>query len=126
LSVKTTADYLRYRKFTKDEIYDNFLLLLYPVSKIRPKLEELLEWKSETDGSRKISDVEVKTISNSKLLSLCLYFMESEYHFTGDAIYEYNKNDSKQDPAEAIEIPRTNLNYRFGESDKVKKASVIV
>jgi hypothetical protein len=97
LNANVTYDYLRQRNFSNEELLENVLILLYPISKIQPKLDPLLEWKEENHESKKISDLTVSKISNSKILSLCLYFIEAEYHFTGDAVFEMNKLDNKQD-----------------------------
>lgn len=124
LSIKQTMDYLRYNNFSKDDMIENILILLYPMTRIKPKLDALLEWKLENDESKKISDVEVRTLSKKKILSLCLYFMEAEYHFTGDAVFEINKFDSKHDPALISELPRalSEKKYRFGVRDFKKVA----
>ncbi|CAG9804106.1 unnamed protein product [Chironomus riparius] len=128
LSINNTMYFFRYKGFSKEDMLQNFLLLLYPISKIQPKLDALFEWKSESDDNRKISDVEVKTLSNSKLLSLCLYFIESEYHFTGNAIFEINKFDNKNDPSMIPDLPKSLIEkkYRFGTKESQKVAHVNV
>lgn len=128
LTIYNTMLFLRYKGFTKADMLQNFLLLLYPISKIQPKLDALFEWKSESDDNRKISDVEVKTLSNSKLLSLCLYFIESEYHFTGNAIFEINKFDNKIDPSLIPDLPKSLIEkkYRFGTKESLKLTKINV
>lgn len=124
LTINNTMCFLRYKGFTKQDMLENFLLLLYPVSKIQPKLDALNEWKNESNDSKRISDVEVNALSNSKLLSLCLYFIESEYHFTGNAIFEMNKFDTKIDPSVFPEIPKALIEkkYRYGTKEPQKLA----
>ena len=56
-------------------------------NRIEDKLNALLEWKSDNVENRKISGVLLSNISNEKLLGLCLYYIESEFHFTGDGIW---------------------------------------
>lgn len=99
LSIKASLDYLVYKKFSYDEIAENLILLLYPVPRIEQKLAALIEWKdeSENDDNRMISGVALSAISNSKLLNLCLYFIESEFHFSGDGIWDnMNRLEAKQ------------------------------
>lgn len=121
IEIKNTFDYLRQRNFTNEEIYENIIILLYPIPRLQSKLNELIEWKEENDENRKISDVEVRKLSNSKLISLCLYFIEIEYHFTGDGIFEVQKLDKHQDPVITIsELPKINLSYRYGEKSQRK------
>ncbi|KAG5681593.1 hypothetical protein PVAND_011009 [Polypedilum vanderplanki] len=91
LSIKQTIDFLLYNNFTQEDIKENILLLLYPVSRIKPKLEELLEWEMENNYNN------AKSLPSNKLLNMCLYFIESEYHFTGDAVFETTRVDSKND-----------------------------
>lgn len=118
VEIKNTYDYLRGLGYTQQEIYENLTILLYPISRLQPKLNEMIEWKEENDESRKISDVEVRKITNTKLLSLCVYFIESEYHFTGDGVFEIQKFDKNQEPVIITELPKNTSNYRFGQKDK--------
>lgn len=123
VEIKNTYDYLRGLNYTDQEIYENMIILLYPISRLQPKLTELMEWKEENDDTRKISDVEVRKISNSKLLMLCVYFIECEYHFTGDGVFELQKFDKNQEPLIITEIPKKASNYRYGQ--KPKKAAQV-
>lgn len=113
LTVKSTIDYLRYKKFDDEEISNNLILLLYPKSRIEQKLGPLLGWKAENDDSRKISGVPMSAISNTTLLNLCLYFIESEFHFSGDGIWELNRHDNKDIfPTTIPEFPKTLIKYK--------------
>lgn len=126
IEIKNTYDYLRYNGFTNDEIFESLIILLYPVSRLQPKLAEMIEWKRENDENKKISDVEVGKISNSKVLNLCVYFLESEYHFMGDGIFDDQKYDKHNDPLLNVpELPKINTNYRYGMNN-VKKNVVAI
>lgn len=118
VEIKNTYDYLRSLDYTQQEIYDNLVILLYPITRLQPKLNELIAWKEENDENRKISDVEVKNISKTKLLSLCVYFIESEYHYTGDGLFEVQKFDRNQEPIVFTELPKNTCNYRYGLKSK--------
>lgn len=118
LKLKNTYDFLRGLNYTVKEIFENLIILLYPISRLQPKLTELIEWKEENDENRKISDVEVRKISNSKLLMLCVYFIECEYHFTGDGVFEVQKFDKHQEPLIMTEPPKNTSNYRYGQKTK--------
>jgi hypothetical protein len=128
LSIKTSLDYLIYKKFSYDEIAENIILLLYPVPRIEQKLAALIEWKDESDDNRMISGVALSAISRSKLLNLCLYFIESEFHFSGDGIWDMNRHDVKQHdvfPTTIPEFPKTLTKvYRYGKKDQ--KAQITV
>lgn len=121
ISIKNVLDYLKYKKFSEQDVRDNIHLLLYPVSRIEQKLVALMDWKLENDDNRKISGVSLSAISNSKLLTLCLYFIEQEFHFSGDGIWDVNRADMKQDlfPTTIPDFPKTlSKQYRYGTTSK--------
>lgn len=124
LTIKASIDFLRYKKFTMEEISENLVLLLYPVSRIEQKMKTLLEWKAETSSNNemRISGVALSSISNSKLLNLCLYFIEAEFHFSGDGIWSSSeRQDLKQDlfPTTIPEFPKSLTKvYRYGLQQK--------
>lgn len=126
MTVKAVINYLRYKGFTDQEIITNLILLLYPVVRIDEKLSILLEWKKENVENRLISGVALSAISNSKLLTLCLYFIEKEFHFLGDGTWEPAPDgsfgSSKQDLYQTTipEFPKSlTKEYRFGVTKKV-------
>jgi hypothetical protein len=131
VEIKNTYDYLRGLGFSEEEIYENLIIVLYPISRLQPKLTELIEWKEANDENKKISDVEVRKISNSKLLSLCVYFIETEYHYTGDGLFEIQKIEKHDDlsgkPVVFTEPTKSSSHYRYGQKPKsLKKAQVAV
>lgn len=96
-TVKASIDFLRSKSFTDEDIGKNLYLLLYPVSRIEEKLSALKERQAGNNENDRINDIPLSEVSNSKLLSLCLYFIEVEFHFSGDGIWDTNKHDHKQD-----------------------------
>ena len=125
LAVKESIDYLRGKNFTDKEITDNLHLLLYPVPRIEQKLNSVLEKKAKNEL---ISGVAFSTISNSKLLSLCLYYIEAEFHFSGDGIWESSKHDHKQDISHTVmpEFPKSlSKEYRYGVVDKKSRKTEV-
>lgn len=121
MSIKNSLDYLRYKGFSDKEITENLHLLLYPSTRIAEKLNALLEWKDENNENRLISGVALSAISNSKLLNLCLYFIEAEFHFSGDGIWEPNRIDHRSDlfTTTIPEFPKSlTKHYKYGTQDK--------
>lgn len=120
LRAKQCIDFLIYQNFSEQEIFDNLLITLYPQSKVESKLNALLEWRKDNSH---VYGVKLDKINNQQLLSLCLYFIEAEYHFSGDGIWDVSKTEPKNDCSATTQMPElpTDLlkDYRFG-----KKASV--
>lgn len=87
-SAKKVLDYLRYKEFTDEEIYENIFILLYPLARVESKLSPLINEKKNTNGTQQINGILVSLIPNSKLLSLCLYYIEEEFHFSGDGVWD--------------------------------------
>ncbi|XP_054745707.1 transcription termination factor 5, mitochondrial [Anastrepha obliqua] len=85
LHVKQCLDFLRSKKFKISAIYENVHLLLYPIQRIEEKLMQL-----QTPEFLEELQMPVKSIlylDNNELLTLILYLIESEFHFTGDGIW---------------------------------------
>ena len=127
ISVKTSTDYLHSRGFKDQDLKDNLYILLYPVSRIDQKLNSLIELKEKDGENHWVAGEPLSTLSESKLLSLCLYFIEAEFHFTGNGIWEIDRSDvGKQDIASTTipEFPDSSTkDYRYGpmkrKSEKV-------
>jgi hypothetical protein len=124
LEVKSNMDYLRYKKFTVEEIRDNLILLLYPLKRIETKLSTLIQWKEENIENGAIKGATLSAISNSKLLSLTLYFIEQEFHFSGDGIWEPNKHDRKDKDDKDLQtgLPKFPVakSHRYGMREKLE------
>ncbi|XP_023296619.2 transcription termination factor 5, mitochondrial [Lucilia cuprina] len=84
LQVKQCYEFLLSKKFTKTDIYNNIHLLLYPTKRIDEKLLQLQtpEFLQDLQIHRSL-----KQLSNNEILTLVLYLIESEFHFTGDGIW---------------------------------------
>lgn len=93
-SVKNVFDFLSHKGYTSKDISDNVHLLLYPLNKIDQKLKALGNWRSEQAA---LPSSAFSKASNSQLLSLCLYFIESEFSFSGDGMWGAGRHDGKQD-----------------------------
>lgn len=91
-------------------------------SRIEDKLNALLEWKSENNDNRKISGVCLSSISNNKMLALCLYFIESEFHFSGDGIWQDQQNQQDCFPSTIPDFPKTLTKiYKYGVVKKIEQ-----
>lgn len=122
LSLKASLDYLHYRDFSQKDLAENLILLLYPVPRIEQKLTALLEWKEDSSNRDMIHGVVPSAISKSKLLNLCLYFIEAEFHFSGDGIWTLDLDRIKQSDVMAagvLDLPKTITKmYRYGKKDQ--------
>lgn len=96
-TIKSSIDFLRSKGFRDEEIGKNLYLLLYPVPRIEQKLTVLMERQARNDENDKIGGIPLSEVSNANLLSLCLYFIEVEFHFSGDGIWDPYKHDHHQD-----------------------------
>ncbi|KAL0124333.1 hypothetical protein PUN28_006279 [Cardiocondyla obscurior] len=76
---------LKYLKmhFTIDEIRPNIHIVLYEQSKVEKMLVDL---KRQYSKSKRYS------FTNSQYLALCLYMLEKDNHFTGDGIWNKERN----------------------------------
>lgn len=100
-SVKAVINYLHYKGYTNQELANNILLLIYPLNRVDQKLKALVGWRAEQAA---LHNQSFSDISNNQLLSLCLYFIESEFHFSGNGVWDADRHDGKQDMA-PISIP---------------------
>lgn len=96
-SVQAAIDYFYFQGFNDEEMKENLYLLLYPTSRIDQKLYPLVEWKSKSGRPDRIGGVPLPNIPKKKLLSLCLYFIEAEFHYSGNGVWEYDRSDSRRD-----------------------------
>ncbi|CAD6991676.1 transcription termination factor 5, mitochondrial [Ceratitis capitata] len=85
LQVKQCFDFLLSKKFPISAISDNIHLLLYPIQRIEEKLAELHE--SEFIEELHLPVNSIYDLDNNELLTLILYLIECEFHFTGDGIW---------------------------------------
>ncbi|EDV92937.1 transcription termination factor 5, mitochondrial [Drosophila grimshawi] len=85
LHVKQCLEYLLSKRFKLEEIFNNIHLLLYPIKRIEEKLLLLQATEAMEELQLPVSDVH--QLSNNEILTLILYLIESEFHFTGDGIW---------------------------------------
>ncbi|XP_016971178.2 transcription termination factor 5, mitochondrial isoform X1 [Drosophila rhopaloa] len=85
LHVKQCLEYLRAKKFKLSEIFANIHLLLYPIKRIEEKLHLLQLPDAQEELQLPVADFH--SLSNNEILTLILYLIESEFHFTGDGIW---------------------------------------
>ncbi|KAH8383125.1 hypothetical protein KR009_006941 [Drosophila setifemur] len=85
LHVKQCLEYLRSKKFKLEEIFSNIHLLLYPIKRIEEKL--LLLQSSDAQEELQLPVANIHLLSNREVLTVILYLIESEFHFTGDGIW---------------------------------------
>ncbi|KAL7744316.1 hypothetical protein ACLKA6_001709 [Drosophila palustris] len=85
LHVKQCLEFLQSKKFGLDDILQNIHLLLYPIKRIEEKL--LLLQLTEVLEELQLPVADMHALSNKEILTLILYLIESEFHFTGDGIW---------------------------------------
>ncbi|KAL5273809.1 hypothetical protein ACFFRR_000517 [Megaselia abdita] len=93
VQAKQCYEYLISKKFKKIDIFHNMHVLLYPIARIDEKLKMLQNNDAYHDMNLNVNYTQV---SNRQLLTLVLYIIESEYHFTGDGVW----NESHVQPME--------------------------
>lgn len=120
-SVKAVLVYLRYKKFTDEEIFENIYILLYPVPRIDRKLTPLVDGKKEKNGTQKISGTLLSMISNSQLLNLCLYYIEVEFNFSGDGVLWFEDIESENINSDAYPTTVSELQAPHKHANKILK-----
>ncbi|KAH8288557.1 hypothetical protein KR054_005432 [Drosophila jambulina] len=85
LHVKQCLEFLRSKKFKLQEIFANIHLLLYPIKRIEEKMHLLQAPDAQEELQLPVSGF--YELSNNEILTLILYLIESEFHFTGDGIW---------------------------------------
>lgn len=85
LHVKQCLEFLQTKKFNLADIFQNIHLLLYPIKRIEEKL--LLLQVTEALEELQLPVPDMHALNNNEILTLILYLIESEFHFTGDGIW---------------------------------------
>jgi len=73
------------KKFKVNEIFANIHLLLYPIKRIEEKMLLLQSPDAQEDLQLPVANFD--SLINNEILTLILYVIESEFHFTGDGIW---------------------------------------
>lgn len=65
--------------------------------------------------------IELTDVTPSQMLSLCLYMIEFDFHFTGDGIWPEQVQHSDSATTTNIELPKSlSKGYRFGTTASEK------
>ncbi|XP_061387632.1 transcription termination factor 5, mitochondrial [Musca vetustissima] len=84
IQVKQCYEFLIENHFATEDIYNNIHVLLYPIKRIEEKLKQF----ENTDFLKEIKSIENSNeLTTNEMLTLVLYLIESEFHFTGDGIW---------------------------------------
>ncbi|XP_065093439.1 transcription termination factor 5, mitochondrial [Ochlerotatus camptorhynchus] len=119
VQMQETLDYLRSKEFSLDEIYENVQILLYPLSRISQKLDKLIECK-QTKKRHEDFGIELTCVTPAQMLSLCLYMIELDFHFTGDGIWPDQVQHSDSSTTTNIELPKSlNKDYKYGKKSSM-------
>nr|XP_012147016.1 PREDICTED: uncharacterized protein LOC100876844 [Megachile rotundata] len=78
LLISKTIEYLK-KNYSINEICENIQLILYSVSAINKAMNTINEEYTSDKGYN---------FSGSQYLALCLYILEKEHHFNGDAVWQ--------------------------------------
>ncbi|CAK1599837.1 unnamed protein product [Parnassius mnemosyne] len=82
-------------KFSPQDIYDNCPILLYPWNKIKDVIN-ILE-KNQAHIQLYHESLDLSQLSSSQKLSLVLYLLEKNHYFTGNGVWNEDKNKSNAD-----------------------------
>lgn len=97
-----------------------FFVLLY----CRERIEKHLTMLNSTKGDQLVSSITDKStpLTDEQKLSMCLYLIESEFHFTGDGVWlePIEKNESFMTPYSEILTPKELYSYRTREGPKFR------
>ncbi|XP_063696633.1 transcription termination factor 5, mitochondrial [Culicoides brevitarsis] len=100
--MKHNLEFLLKLNFTKDDIYKHIYILLYPTVRIEEKLKLIAK------------DEKCKNATKAQILSLLLYYIELDYHFSGDAIWV--DFDVLQEPTDGSTADMLSINLvKFGQ-----------
>ncbi|XP_055903287.1 transcription termination factor 5, mitochondrial [Eupeodes corollae] len=123
VQVKQCYDYLLTKHFTNQDIYSNLYLLLYPINRIGEKMTMLFTAENLEDIKL---DQKITEINRSKILSLVLYLIESDYHFTGDGIWTEQHSLQVENFHNLLpDFPESNKVNRYGVKPSINKTSKI-
>lgn len=77
--------------------------------------------KSNNSGELKNGSVDSETLTAAERLGLCLYFIELEFHFTGDGIWsDFPHNQTDFVPQPLPDFPQTQFKqYKFVDKPRV-------
>nr|XP_019560477.2 transcription termination factor 5, mitochondrial [Aedes albopictus] len=121
VQMQETLDHLKGTGFSMNDIYENVQLLLYPLSRINHKLGKLSECKRAKKKHDELG-IELTSVTPTQMLSLCLYAIELDFHFTGDGIWPEQVQHSDSSTGTNIELPKSlSKDYKFGKKPSAQK-----
>ncbi|XP_067646146.1 transcription termination factor 5, mitochondrial [Eurosta solidaginis] len=125
LQVKQCLEFLRSKNFTLACIYNNIYVLLYPIERIEEKLRQLYEPEYQEDLQLPIDSI--YKLKKSEILTLILYLIECEYHFTGDGIWTQQQIHSVENFNNLLpDFPESiNKVYKYGVKPSVSSNSKV-
>ncbi|XP_037945648.1 transcription termination factor 5, mitochondrial [Teleopsis dalmanni] len=110
IHIQRTYECLTKKKFSNEQIYKNVHLLFYPIQLIEEKLSQLKCPQFLAEMHLNILDID-----KCKLLSLVLYFIECEFHFTGDGIWTETQIHQVENFNNLLpDFPEGQKVYKFG------------
>lgn len=88
--------------------------------RIDSKLNEVEEWLSD-----KQANVSPSQIDKDKTLRLCMYFIEAEFHFTGDGVWMENHQIDSTVPPNIPTLPQSlTKNYKYGAQPSTNSIAI--
>ncbi|XP_058821531.1 transcription termination factor 5, mitochondrial [Topomyia yanbarensis] len=112
--MEDTFEYLKTEGFEPKDIYETIQILLYPKAQVERKLRKLLECRRRNEPHENFA-FELSGVMPGKILSLCLYLIELDFHFTGDGVWPEEIQQSDATTNHFIEMPKTlSKEYKFG------------
>ncbi|XP_055614225.1 transcription termination factor 5, mitochondrial [Uranotaenia lowii] len=122
VQMQESLEYLKSKSFKIDHIYENMYLLLYPVTRISEKLEKLIACKYQQEPYEDLG-IELSNVTPEQMLSLCLYLVELDFHFTGDGVWPDQIQQSDATTTTNIDMPQTlKKEYKYGK--KAPKSTI--
>lgn len=93
MTVKENFDMLSKLKYQPNTIFHNIHLLIYPPERVREVLQQVK------------LDLECEVVRPSQILSMTLYHLEQEYHFTGDGVWTDPADIAMTRQADSSDLP---------------------
>jgi len=86
-NMKKTIDYLLANGFSKNDVFKNFDITVYPLENIRNSMEQT----EDEEFVAKQYDVDINELDRSQILNLCLLILQKAHDYTGDGCWPDNK-----------------------------------
>ncbi|XP_058453994.1 transcription termination factor 5, mitochondrial [Malaya genurostris] len=114
VQMEDTFEFLKSEGFTSVNIFENIQILLYPKLQIERRLQKLYDCKMQKEPHEDFG-LELSNVAPEKILSLCLYLIELDFHFTGDGIWPEEIQQSDATTNHFLPMPESlSKQYKFG------------